>query len=348
MKIRLSPDFQSPHVIFTRLQPPSIMRVPMVSVIVPVFNIERYLGRCIESILAQTFSDFELILVDDGSRDSSGKICNNYAHIDDRIHVVHKHNGGVSSARNLGIENATGEYITFVDADDWVNENYIQYMMFQNSDADMSMQGYQIMQPNGTCITHKFDSSYCSSDIASAFCEAEYRNIINSPISKLFKSEIIKDNNILFNHTISYGEDHIFVLEYLKYVKRIKICDASEYNYFQDDSLSLTRKSIPSQLLITYMLLAYKRQHALISQFNRTDYNRCVHAIAWRFYGVYIKLLADFFHSNPSLSEYNNIIHSLKSYHMNKKNLNYKRKCIFSLLENTHSSLSYFILKHIF
>ena len=96
------------------------MTTPVLSIIVPVYNVEKYLARCIDSILAQTFTDFELILVDDGSTDNSGEICDEYAGKDPRIIVIHKENGGVSSARNHGLDIARGEYITFVDSDDQI------------------------------------------------------------------------------------------------------------------------------------------------------------------------------------------------------------------------------------
>lgn len=102
---------------------------PKVSVIVPVYKVEKYLPECIESILAQTFTDFELILVDDGSPDNSGKICDDYASRDPRIRVFHKENGGVSSARNLGIKNAQSDYIAFLDSDDWWKPEFLEKML---------------------------------------------------------------------------------------------------------------------------------------------------------------------------------------------------------------------------
>ena len=99
-----------------------------ISVIVPVYNVEKYLPRCIDSILAQSFTDFELILVDDGSKDSSGKICEAYVTKDDRVKVLHKENGGASTARNAGIEIARGTWICFIDSDDYVLPNYLQGM----------------------------------------------------------------------------------------------------------------------------------------------------------------------------------------------------------------------------
>ena len=99
------------------------MHSPYISIIVPVYNVEKYLERCLNSIKNQTFSDWECILIDDGSPDNSGKICDDYAARDKRIMVKHQKNGGVSKARNIGLGSATGEYVTFLDSDDWLDSN---------------------------------------------------------------------------------------------------------------------------------------------------------------------------------------------------------------------------------
>ena len=113
--------------------------MPKVSIIVPVYNTKDYLHRCVDSILAQTFTDFELLLIDDGSTDSSGIICDNYSQIDSRVRVFHKKNGGVSSARNIGLDNANGEWITFVDSDDWVAAAYIEKLYEKTDHVDLLM-----------------------------------------------------------------------------------------------------------------------------------------------------------------------------------------------------------------
>ena len=102
--------------------------LPLISVIIPVYNVEKYLRRCLDSILAQTYSNIEILLIDDGSTDQSGRICDEFAKLDSRVHVFHKGNGGVSTARNLGIDKAKGEYLTFVDSDDYVDSDYVEYL----------------------------------------------------------------------------------------------------------------------------------------------------------------------------------------------------------------------------
>ena len=113
--------------------------MPKLSVIVPIYNVEQYIHKCVDSILNQNFKDFELILVDDGSPDSCGKICDEYAQKDERVKVIHKVNGGLSDARNFGLEKAKGEYVSFIDSDDWVDENIysesLKYM--EENDLDI-------------------------------------------------------------------------------------------------------------------------------------------------------------------------------------------------------------------
>lgn len=117
--------------------------MPKISIIVPVYNVEKYLEKCVRSILAQTFTDFELILVDDGSPDSSGAMCDQFAKQDERVKVIHKENGGLSDARNAGIEIATGEYLGFIDSDDYIADDMYEllYTNIVKEDADLSICG---------------------------------------------------------------------------------------------------------------------------------------------------------------------------------------------------------------
>ena len=117
--------------------------MPKISIIVPVYNVEKYLRKCVDSILNQTFKDFELILVDDGSIDTSGKICDEYNLKDNRIKVIHKENGGLSSARNAGLDIAQGEYIGFVDSDDWIELDMYEelYKICKENDTDVGIVG---------------------------------------------------------------------------------------------------------------------------------------------------------------------------------------------------------------
>lgn len=213
--------------------------MPKISVIVPVYNTEKYLHRCIDSILAQTFTDFELLLIDDGSKDNSGAICDEYAAKDQRVRVFHKKNGGVSSARNLGLDNAQGEWITFVDSDDWLQRNYLNSLYKVDEITDISSCYYKafgwekwIPQPL-TDVTYKYE------DIKDGIKQ----NIMNFNViwCKLFKAEIIRTNNIRFIPQISYGEDTIFMYQFLVHIKSMRTCPDVIYNYDCSRTETLSR-----------------------------------------------------------------------------------------------------------
>lgn len=215
--------------------------MPKISIIVPVYNAEQWLERCINSIVAQTYADWELLLVDDGSTDRSGDICDRYAASDPRIQVFHKPNGGVSSARNLGLDHAKGEWITFVDADDYIPVQSLQYLV-NNNNEDLIIGAYEIIgQPKTIDIKLDIDTVQLQ-DIDSLVNEYIGTSLLSSPWCKLFKNYIITKYQIHFNEKIILGEDAIFVLEYLLKTNSIRIIHKSCYLYELGDENNFTKK----------------------------------------------------------------------------------------------------------
>ena len=203
--------------------------MPKISIIVPVYNVEKYLSLCIDSILAQTLTDFELLLINDGSKDNSGIICDKYATIDSRIRVFHKENGGVSSARNVGIDNADGEWIAFVDADDWLDINMFQEM-------------YDFAILTGT------DAVYCDINMvfkdygqvykAASFSENKtelMRNYIasvwTSLCNTLVKTDIFRRYNLKSPIHLTYCEDFWLSVRLFHYANKISYVAKPHYNY---------------------------------------------------------------------------------------------------------------------
>lgn len=217
--------------------------MPLISVIVPVYNVERYLNSCVDSILSQTFVDFELLLINDGSNDSSGTICDKYAAKDSRVRVFHKKNKGVSSARNIGLDNAIGEWIAFVDSDDYIKSDYL-YSMITQSDADLIMNSFQIIDN-----VQKFDnvvsnSYYERNEIKSFLSKYIWSANFLTPWCKLFKRELV--GNIRFNTKLSYAEDTIFVFEYILNIQTVRTVVNYGYQYRRgiEDSLSTKKYSL--------------------------------------------------------------------------------------------------------
>lgn len=211
-------------------------QTPIISVIVPVYNVEQYLPRCIDSILAQTFTDFELLLVDDGSTDKSGDICDEYARKDPRIRVFHKPNGGVSSARNMGLDNAKGEWMFFSDADDILELAAFQLLISkaESNSVDLVMAGYRIYQDdilqNGICLE---SDKILSRDeaLTEMYQPADY------PYQgylwcKLFRRSVIADNHLRYNEQLYFNEDRLFIVQFLCHSQRlVSYTTRVVYNY---------------------------------------------------------------------------------------------------------------------
>lgn len=205
----------------------------MISIIVPVYNAEQYLHRCIDSILAQSYTDFELLLIDDGSKDASGDICDEYAAKGTRVRVFHKENGGVSSARNLGLDNAQGEYITFCDADDYVSEDWLAaYSEAIASNVDLAIQGYYAFDGDNTVEKQLQPHSGNSIEakrqlVVDLFAQEIYYYLW----VKLFRRDLLEAHHIRFDKQSVLGEDTQFISKYLEYVVSFKCIDSLGYYY---------------------------------------------------------------------------------------------------------------------
>lgn len=240
---------------------------PLFSIIVPVFKVEKYLSRCIDSILSQTFTDFELLLVDDGSPDNSGHICDKYALVDYRVRVFHKKNGGVSSARNLGLDNAKGKWIVFCDSDDWVENTWLEsYHNVINKNFDIIFQGY-IQE------YHTHHQVHCIRNAPNKYIDKilllEQKDLLGWTWCKIFKTSIIEDNKIRFNTTLNINEDLLFTLQYCYYARSISILPIEKYHYIiYEDSLT-KRKHPYKELQNKNKLIKDARQQLA----NRDEYN---------------------------------------------------------------------------
>lgn len=225
------------------------MNNPVVSIIVPVYNSEKYIQKCIDSILSQTFRDFELLLINDGSTDRSKEICSDNAKLDNRIRLFNKENGGVSSSRNKGIQESRGKYILFVDSDDFVESNYVEGFCFDLVEADLYMEGYVVDKLGKTEIHKLCDENefYKGRDRLIQFYEKyEVRNFINSPISKLFRRDILINNKLGLDEKISLGEDHVFVLTYLGYIESVYVTSILAYHYVLFSTVGHLTSIVPS------------------------------------------------------------------------------------------------------
>ncbi len=235
---------------------------PLVSIIIPVYKAEKYIAACIESVLAQLCGDWELILVDDGSPDGSGRICDEYAVSDSRIIVIHKLNAGVSAARNDAIRIARGKYLCFIDSDDYVLPSYLSDMLAYESDVVVTGYVNRFTSPVREDEIRPIDGDkfYSVNDrsLADGLVDVEMDYRWAGPAAKLYLRSIINEHNLLFDETLNYGEDHLFNMEYGKYVESISFLDRFNYVYMHRDTLSLTNRQVPSSIMFSYIIKLYE------------------------------------------------------------------------------------------
>lgn len=242
----------------------------MISVIVPVYNVESYLDRCVQSIVDQTYSDLEIILVDDGSPDRCGSMCDKWAKRDGRIKVVHKENGGLSDARNVGIEIATGDYIGFVDSDDWIEPDMYEKLLkaIQNEDAQISVCGLNRIYDNGysidqfvfqdqfTLLTDNIVRAYlCQNTFSTASCDKLYRAELFD-VRRFPKGKLYEDAPIIF--------------EILCSINKMVHVGKPLYHYFQRSS-SISNRCFSIQKMDHYFFSKdiWKKSLELYPQFKK-------------------------------------------------------------------------------
>lgn len=219
----------------------------LISFIIPVYNVEKYLKACVESILGQSFSNYEIILVDDGSLDNSGAICDEYAGNYDHISVIHKPNGGLSDARNAGIKEAKGDYILFVDSDDYIGEESLksiaEFVNSQSAAVDVVfLEAYKVF-PDKTTVS--LGNRYIADEINDKAKSVVMKHLASRPkypgsaCDKLIRTDLITQNNLYFQKGL-LSEDIDWITKLLTTAERFAYCDAKYYYYRQGRAGSIT------------------------------------------------------------------------------------------------------------
>ncbi len=203
----------------------------MISVIIPFYNAAKFLDRCISSVLSQTYADFELLLVDDGSTDGSAAICERYAEKDKRLRLLRLNHGGVCAARNCGLLYAQGEFISFIDADDWVDADFLQIFVDAIGDAQLCIQDM---------IMHDVDKVWSlglADVIGSSPAEiARASRLYGSCCNALFLASVIKNNSLIFDTGMTRSEDTDFIMRYSLYINKVRTTPHAAYHYLMPDA----------------------------------------------------------------------------------------------------------------
>ncbi len=209
---------------------------PKISVIVPVYNVEEYLPKCLDSIINETFKDIEIIVINDGSKDNSEKIIDQYKKKDKRIVALSKENGGQGSARNMGLKKARGEYIVFVDSDDWIEKGMLEHLYNEAINNDSDIVVCDFFKVNGSVKERQ--SSF---EVHGDSLIQDYILNISGPCWQLIKKSLIIDNELFFPQNIIY-EDYAIVPIYALFAKKISYVKKAYYNYLIRSNSTMTQK----------------------------------------------------------------------------------------------------------
>lgn len=271
---------------------------PLVSIIVPVYNVKQHLEYCVKSIIEQSYKNTELILIDDGSNDGSSELCDLIKNKYSKIKVIHKINGGVSSARNMGLDISTGEYLVFIDSDDTISKNYIECFVNSSKNIDIVIGGIEdaYIDNNNHIYKNVLRQHKAPNE---GDLSKEYYQLINwlrGPWAKLYKKSIIDLYNIRFDETLSVAEDQVFNFQYYKYVKSYKIAFDSIYTYYHYDqksslSILLNEKSFSDDIFKLNLEYKFLREYCFID-----------------FYNIYIHELAGLFRKYRTLQNDSSLI----------------------------------------
>ena len=239
--------------------------MPKLSIIIPVYNVALYLTKCLNSIISQDEKDYELLLIDDGSTDGSSKICEKYASENSNIHYMYKENGGVSTARNLGLSHAQGDYICFVDADDWVEPSYLQTLLSytqQENAADITYFGVNFIRQEGsiesvTPIPCKCEERVSIEEQLFQLRYVDKHELFGFTWNKMFKADIIRQHDLRFAENICFREDELFTISYCQYTNSLQVIATPLYNYCMNNS-GLTSKGMKPEEFLPFSLLLEK------------------------------------------------------------------------------------------
>lgn len=282
-----------------------------ISIIVPVYNNEKFIGKCIDSLLNQTYSNIEIIIIDDGSTDNSNKIIDNYHRKFSNIFVIHKSNGGVSSARNIGIEYSTGEKIIFVDSDDYVEEDYVESLV-KDKDAKLNIVNYTRDYTNGK-KKHQINTNENIENLSIS----ETMELLVSPEpfqgylwNKCFDAKILRLYDIKFDEKIKICEDLLFCIQYTKHINYASYYHHEVYHYYINSESTMHNQSNDLSVLNAYTQII-----------NITsEFKNCQHIVIER----YMSSLYSLFFKNKKFefNDYKFLIKEKRKYHW-KLNLKY-------------------------
>lgn len=280
--------------------------IDKISIIVPVYNCEKYIADCIKSILAQTHKNWELILVDDESNDASANICSQYTD-DERIRLYCCAHQGVSESRNYGLSKASGKYVVFIDSDDFVKPTMLDTLLSGMPTSDLSMCGYELFDDSSNTVTEKYSCNPLSGSMQNlAININDYLSppFLLGPCFKMFKLEIIDKYELKFPPELSYGEDAVFVFKYLMCCKTVEILPNIEYSYRKHGSTSLSSKFLVKKIDINNQITDLINKFLLKQGIQNTE-----EITSDKFFENFVSYTKELVNSNLTFSQKKNIFY---------------------------------------
>lgn len=260
---------------------------PLVSVIVPVYNVEKYIDRCVNSIIQQSYENLEIILIDDGSSDNTASLCDELALSDDRITVFHNTNHGPSFSRNFGLEKSIGEYITFIDSDDWIENDYVEKLIqpYYQEDIELTICPYYMDYPSYN-LTIEADKRKLTQILNKDLSYLYYLTM--GPCCKMYKKSIIDKFSIRFPYNIAFSEDRVFNYMYMENCHNYMYIDKVLYHYchYKEGSLSQSRSMKSFEDAVRVL----KLEREFLNKINALHKNQIIFESAWFYLGCFAKV----------------------------------------------------------
>lgn len=334
------------------------MNIPTLSIIIPVYNKGKYLAKCLTSIIDQNYKGLEVIVINDGSTDNSEKIAQEYQTIDQRIKVYTFTNSGVSAARNRGIAIAQGQFILFIDADDWIEPDYLQRIMHHTEQENADIYIWGITKETETeqySLTSSFNGVLTQEEFLKAFVKEQYetrRGLYGYISNKLLRRKIIQKNNICFNPTIKQLEDYDFFLSYYDHAQTVCLFPETGYHYVTGTAYSsgsmIKHVNFMAMIEIHLKCKSILQQHNCFTQDNQQLIEQAIGGLALvMFLEMPTVTLSAIRHSISLLEQNNDILTSIQTHQTSFKRLKslILKKQVFLLYLYLHSWKNYLSLR---
>lgn len=322
-----------------------------ITLIVPVYNAQRTIDSCIESIISQTFSSWELIIVNDGSTDSSLELCLKWAKTDNRITIYSQENSGAGVARNFGIAKCQTRWLTFVDADDKLSIDYLDNFHIENlQKGDISVQGYVRLTPEGKYIgeSKNFSSHYYNKDCISQAFQNENLLDYGQTVGKLYETEMIQNNNCKFTAKFRLSEDHLFFLSLLPFVNGILTNPGEKYYYLEwYSNTNVTRQKIPAAEAIC-RFKALKDAYSILLRTFHIDKNTHTWLQDFIFTNGQSLIIQGLFKDTAKTDAkryLHSLVHKNNDFNLKFRPKSIKGKLMKLMIQNLPIGISYYILK---